>query len=221
MKKINLYLQHGWGFDGGCWHDLLPYLAEQKVFFADRGYFGLEKTEPIWPSSGFSVTLTHSLGLHLIDAAQLAKTDLLVIISGFQSFHGEESIDGRFSRRHVARMLTDLRRNPLALLNKFYDDCLFPGKRIEGSFLNTGRLQNDLLLLDRHSLDVAKISHIPIILVLHGNKDRIVPMERGVCLAASLPHATFMEIDGAGHGLPFTHPDRCWQILSAAIKEIF
>lgn len=36
-------------------------------------------------------------------------------------------------------------------------------------------------------------------LVLHGNEDRLVPYENGVALAAKIPNAEFLTVQGAGH----------------------
>lgn len=220
-RKINIYFQHGWGFDAGCWQDIgLDDQQRCRSFFAERGYFGLEAIGDVKSVSGHTVTICHSLGLHLIAPQQLRRTDLLVVMAGFKFFHGEEEVDGRFSRRHVRRMLTDLQKNPILLLNKFYHDCSFSGSRSRLSTINGHLLYDDLLLLDTHRLDLSKLSHIPQVLILHGNKDRIVPLSRGLFLSASLENATFNEIDGAGHGLIFSHWKQCWQIIAAAINEL-
>jgi hypothetical protein len=44
------------------------------------------------------------------------------------------------------------------------------------------------------------------ILVLHGNRDEIVPFELGKALAARFPHARFVEVVGAGHNDLWQHP---------------
>jgi 3-oxoadipate enol-lactonase len=44
-------------------------------------------------------------------------------------------------------------------------------------------------------------------LVLHGDADRIVPVENGRALAARLPNAEYVELPGAGHNLPLEQPE--------------
>lgn len=44
-------------------------------------------------------------------------------------------------------------------------------------------------------------------LVLHGDADRIVPVENGRALAARLPKAEYVELAGAGHNLPLEEPE--------------
>jgi len=62
--------------------------------------------------------------------------------------------------------------------------------------------------------DVAKID-VPT-LILHGSGDRILPVEAtGRAFAALLPEATYVEIEGAPHGLLWTHADE----VTAALLE--
>jgi 3-oxoadipate enol-lactonase len=44
-------------------------------------------------------------------------------------------------------------------------------------------------------------------LVVHGDADRIVPVENGRALAARLPNAEYVELAGAGHNLPLERPE--------------
>lgn len=43
-------------------------------------------------------------------------------------------------------------------------------------------------------------------LVMHGDADRILPVENGRALAARLPNAEYVELPGAGHDLPHEDP---------------
>lgn len=45
-------------------------------------------------------------------------------------------------------------------------------------------------------------------LVIHGSRDRLVPVAAGDWLAARLPRARALRIDGAGHAPFLSHPDR-------------
>jgi pimeloyl-ACP methyl ester carboxylesterase len=44
-------------------------------------------------------------------------------------------------------------------------------------------------------------------LVVHGDQDRIVPVENGRALAARLPNVEYVELPGRGHNLPLEEPE--------------
>ena len=57
------------------------------------------------------------------------------------------------------------------------------------------------LVIDRFDT-LARLPHVAApILIVHGTADRTVPFDNGAALAAAVPRATFLKIDGAGHGL--------------------
>jgi len=56
--------------------------------------------------------------------------------------------------------------------------------------------------------------------VLHGTADRIVPIGAGQRLAALLPRARYIEIEGAGHALLLSHPERIAQAIRDAANEL-
>lgn len=214
VKKINLFLQHGWAFDKNCWQKFLSELPENgnySCFYVDRGYFRNPVRMEASEGNGYNVVVCHSLGLHLVDESILAEADLVVVLSGFVHFHGQNKRDGIFSRKHVKRMLTELDDDPVNLLKKFYRDCSFPAQDLNVSAIDLQLLKQDLLYLDSNHFAPGLLGKVDNILILHGKKDRIVPLERGKHLADMLGNSTFIEIGQAGHGLPFTHPDICWK----------
>jgi pimeloyl-ACP methyl ester carboxylesterase len=54
-------------------------------------------------------------------------------------------------------------------------------------------------------------------LVVHGTADAIVPVEAGRAVAALLPNAELLELDGVGHVPTMTRPDE----VVAAIERRF
>lgn len=158
------------------------------------------------------ILITHSLGLHFC-APWLGGIDRLVIISGFEHFHGSESGPG-FTHKHLRMMLNRLDNDMAGLLRNFYQNCQFPGVPPAGDDLNITLLRDDLHLLDTSFAALNKIQKIPEILILHGDDDRIVSWERARELNIHLPNSNLKFIPGAGHGLPFTHAAVCWQIIS-------
>ena len=54
--------------------------------------------------------------------------------------------------------------------------------------------------------------------VLHGSADVVVPPENGRMLAARLPNAEYLELEGAGHNLPLEIPEEIAQRVDAWVK---
>jgi pimeloyl-[acyl-carrier protein] methyl ester esterase len=77
--------------------------------------------------------------------------------------------------------------------------------------LNFDLLLQDLKDLDTCEFDIILLQQIPKILILHGSHDRIVSVAKGRELSQLLPdNSQYIEIEQAGHGLPFTHAQTCW-----------
>jgi pimeloyl-ACP methyl ester carboxylesterase len=55
--------------------------------------------------------------------------------------------------------------------------------------------------------------------VLHGGEDVVVPPENGRMLAARLPNARYVELDGGGHNLPLEIPEEIAQRVDAWISD--
>jgi pimeloyl-ACP methyl ester carboxylesterase len=56
-------------------------------------------------------------------------------------------------------------------------------------------------------------------LVVHGTEDVVVPPENGRMLAARLPNAEYVEIEGGGHNLPLEIPDEIAQRIDAWVSS--
>lgn len=155
--------------------------------------------------------ITHSLGLQFC-TPRLAQIDFLVIISGFEHFHGSDKLAGRFTRKHLKRMMSRLDSDVTGLLEDFYRDCEYPQSPPLADF-DLSLLRSDLHLLDTGYAAIQEIRKVPEILILHGANDRIVAPDRARELQRKLS-ATIKIIPTAGHGLPFTHANDCWQAIN-------
>ncbi|MFW8600811.1 alpha/beta fold hydrolase [Desulfobacterota bacterium M19] len=217
MERLrNIYFQHGWGLHAATWQPWNALLKDCGPAYLDRGYWDGYDNKPLFNKTGQNLMICHSLGLHFCQP-WFNRIDFLVIISGFIHFHGSGVKEGRFSRRHIKRMSRRLADNPLALLADFYRDCASPLPPPVDSRLNIKRLKNDLELLDKSKLDIRGLIQKPC-LILHGAEDRIVPKARAHALHELLPMSRLRIIQGAGHGLPFTHSAECWrQIMTENI----
>jgi len=207
-KQNNFIFQHGWGFSSAVWNAWRTYEYGGNCQFLDRGYWG-RAVEPRLTNHR-NVLVTHSLGLHFAEPC-FAEVDCLVILSGFEHFHGKSISSGRFTHKHIKRMLARIHEDADGLLADFYRDCgcsLSPGCHPDLSLL-----EDDLHLLDTSHAALQKMQAIPKILLLHGAVDRIVAPDRARELNRALPGSVLEFIPQAGHGLPCTHADVCWRII--------
>ena len=212
MAVVDVVAQHGWGFGAWCWdrwRDVLP--ADFELHCPDRGYFGPAVEVAARPR----IVLAHSLGLHLL-SPQLWAAELIVVISGFRSFHSADTRQARRSRRTVEQMLGRLEREPAALLADFYARCGAPLDNRWSGAIDVGSLRRDLQLLQGSVLELSAIPAAAQVLILHGSRDRVVPVERAEELRELLPKSALAIVAEAGHALPMTHVCACWERIEWA-----
>ncbi len=212
MAVVDVVAQHGWGFGAWCWdrwRDVLP--SNFALHCPDRGYFGPAVAVAARPR----IVLAHSLGLHLL-SPQLCAAELVVVISGFRSFHSACARQARRSRRTVEQMLARLEREPAALLTDFYARCGAPSDNCWSGTIDADGLHRDLQLLQESVLELSAIPAAAQVLILHGSRDRVVPVERAEELRALLPNSALAIVAEAGHALPLTHVRACWEQVERA-----
>ena len=213
MAVVDVVAQHGWGFGAWCWdrwRDVLP--ANFALHCPDRGYFGPAVVVAARPR----IVLAHSLGLHLLSPQLWAAAELIVIISGFRSFHSACARQARRSRRTVEQMLMRLEREPAALLADFYARCGAPSDSRWSGTVDADGLRRDLQLLQESVLELSAIPAAAQVLILHGSRDRVVPVERAEELREMLPNSELAIVAEAGHALPLTHARVCWEQVERA-----
>jgi|GEM_PF-1948268 len=220
--RPHFFLQHGWGFNQGSFHQWSDHIKSGSVTLLERGYLGDPPVSFTEEQSDKGIVLVcHSLGVHFFSFEQLMSVDLLVILSGFASFHGLHlNGGGLISRKHIARMQRRLKQEPEKLLSDFYRDCSWPGE-----LPDFGKINVDLLAEDLHLLDTATLQHEEVlaerkVLILHGAYDRIVSLERAAELQALMPQSTLRVINEAGHGLPFTHTRQCLANINEQLRQL-
>lgn len=227
-KKIRFLAEilafHGWGFDRNAWSVWQNYLAPScRLQAFDRGYYGQPHDPGFSESDTRKIIFAHSYGLHLCPQRLLEFCDLLVIFSGFASFHPEAPRIQKKSRLILQRMQDRFAVDPEAVLRDFMRRCYAP-EAYEGrpsGALDLDRLAEDLRLLGHSRISTATLEKVPCIQILHGAEDRIVPNGQGQALFEALqPHAQYHEIEGAGHGLPFSHAPHCQSILEPVLKKL-
>jgi pimeloyl-[acyl-carrier protein] methyl ester esterase len=207
---------HGWGFDRTCWQGWADRFELEGIKFRsiDRGYFGAA----IGYENPSTIIFVHSYGLHLCPIAELQQAKLLVIFSGFQTFHPLKEAARRRSQQILQQMLMQLENSPKLVLDNFWRKCGTLPPPI--AHLNLELLANDLQDLGNCAIDLALLATLPQILIFHGSGDRIVPVQKGQEVANKLSgNSQYFEIANAGHALPFTDLEQCWSVVQQAVTQ--
>lgn len=217
---------HGWGFDASCWQPWQQWISQQGGQFRafDRGYFGAA-AQPVFSTTDRKLILAHSYGLHLCPIGQLEQADDLIIFSSFTRFHPESPRLQRRSQQIVQQMIDRFRVDPMLVLHNFRHRCAQPHiwtGPIPDS-CNVDRLQQDLQQLNQAQLNQAQLNLIlntgmKQVMIIQGTEDRIVATAQGRQLAQHIPQSRYIEINAAGHALPFTHFADCQALLKSSFQ---
>lgn len=217
---------HGWGFDASCWSNWELRLRQQNCKFKlfDRGYWEQHKHPEFEHHRPTKIILAHSYGLHLCPVEQLKQADALVIFSSFSEFHPQPTRLRTRSQQMLQQMIKQFEINPNLVLSNFQAKCYHPevwAGILPNQFdsqINPRLMLADLISLDSATLDLMPLGSIPQIVILHGSQDRIVAPSQGKELAEQLPQSRFIQIEAAGHALPFTHQQDCWSVLQPILE---
>jgi pimeloyl-[acyl-carrier protein] methyl ester esterase len=203
---------HGWGFDSSCWQPWQQWVVQQGGQFQafDRGYFGAA-TQPNFTTTGHRVILAHSYGLHLCPVEQLRQADSLVVFSSFVSFHPEASRLKRRSQQIVQQMIDRFTTDPMLVLQNFRRKCYQPQQDREtvSDIDDVDRLQQDLEGLNQAQLNLSWNLPVKSVMIIQGSEDCIVATAQAKRLTEKISQSQYVEVNGAGHALPFTHFAAC------------
>lgn len=224
-----LVLLHGWGFDSGIWRDLAERLARsRRVHLVDLPGHGHSRHRALGSLNGLvdevaraipdgAIVVGWSMGG--LVAQRLArrhpgKVRALAVMAGTPCFVAREGWPHGMAPSTLEGFADDLRRDAPATLSTFVRlNALGGGKSREAiralarglnerggpsasalgaglDLIRTTDLRQDAALLAARAL------------VIHGARDRIVPIEAGRWLARSMPNAELVELPTAAH-LPF------------------
>lgn len=225
-KTAEIITFHGWGFFPEIWSDWERVLTKEyghKVIHADRGYFGEEHIPEFQQKSSPKVVIVHSYGLHWCPKELLEEADHLIIVSGFLSFHPDNSSEARKSKLILRQMMSRFVEKPEEVLSDFYSKAYFPSKavvNVPGVFRHD-QLLEDLQKLGTSNLNPDILHNMQAITIFHGEKDRIVSNHKARDLFGIVKHrAQYFEIKHAGHGVAFTHTGKCLQFLKPLLKPV-
>ncbi|GAB4462360.1 MAG: hypothetical protein OHK0037_13110 [Elainellaceae cyanobacterium] len=232
---IEAIAYHGWGFDADIWQPWAAALqaAGVEVHLFNRGYFGLPNQPSFSQNPTRKVILAHSYGLHLCPVEQIHAADLLLIFSGFSSFHPLAGRSRDRSKSILQIMIQQFEKTPDLVIQNFYKKCFSPADIDEAWIEDSPRFQTrktqinptlllqDLRHLEQSIQNLENVSQTAQAIAFHGQSDRIVPFPDTPDQATHLlARAEFISIPNAGHLLHLTHFDRCWERAIASIHSL-
>jgi pimeloyl-ACP methyl ester carboxylesterase len=199
-------LVHGWGYDAGIWDAVRSHLPSVlRVETLDFGFFGAPRRPKVSPGETV-LAVGHSLGA----LWWLAQRDIpwrrLLSIDGFPRF--TEAPDGSpaVAPRVLARMRTQFRKHPAAVLAEFHGRCGMPAPT---TVPDLDRLAAGLDWLAEWDGRAALAARGDDVCALAGSDDPIVPAEMSAAAFSGLPPGHFASIASLGHRLPVSDPALC------------
>jgi pimeloyl-[acyl-carrier protein] methyl ester esterase len=236
----DLVLLHGWALHGGVWSAVAARLASRfrvhvvdlpghghsrGVAFADLDSLAARVAAAV-PSG--SAVCGWSLGAQVaLRLASIAKLGIraLGLVAATPSFVSREGWTAGIAPETLAGFARDLGRDRDGTVRAFLqlnargaagaracvrqlEGLLTERPAAEGSVLAAGL---DVLAMTDLRAEAARLAQPAV--VIHGACDELVPAGAGRLLAASMPNATFVGIDGAAHAALLTHADAVAEAL--------
>ncbi len=153
-----------------------------------------------WVLAGWSLGALRALAAV---ASGVVRPAALVLIGATARFCEDEDYACGVERAALRSMRHGLRRDPGRTLAAFHGLVgTTPPTEQDAGALDRGL--RDLDTIDvRTALDVICMP----VLLLHGKRDRVIPLAAAEWLAARLPEATLRVCEEAGHDLPLRYPE--------------
>jgi pimeloyl-[acyl-carrier protein] methyl ester esterase len=238
----NLVLIHGWGMHGGVWQPVAKKLASYfNLHIVDLPGMGFSK--PVEPSDLDAIAekvieilppnadvCGWSFGTHVIMRAALKQPDRfrrLILIAGTPRFVNtgnaawEMGIDAEVYQRFATSVSQDYQNT----LIRFFslqcmgaEDARTTIKQLRKSFAERpvptmGTLQKALrILLENDMRSEIALLKKPVLLI-HGDRDRLVPVQAAHWMAQHLPFGHLRVIAGAGHAPFLSHQNQFVEAL--------
>ncbi len=148
----------------------------------------------------------------------------LVLIGATPKFCSGDGYPWGVAARNVRAMILEIKRDPKAVLDRFFQDVSWPTvesescrneKVIAACHIGIEHLVQGLEYLRKTDLR-SKLKKLEIpILIIHGREDRIVPWQAGAWLNHSLPNSRIIIHEGVGHDIAERRP----VVIASQIRE--
>lgn len=236
----NLVLIHGWGMHGGVWQPLVKKLSQHfSLHIVDLPGMGFSR--PIEPSHLHAVAESvaeilpanadlcgWSLGGQVAMRIALLQPDRvrrMVLVGNTPRFvnapdwvHG---IDASVFQQFAAQIAQDYQNTLIKFLTlqcMGADDARSTVKQLRKSFAERpvptlGSLQKALNILLQTDLRAELESLRKPVLLVHGDRDTLAPVQAAHWLAQQLPFARLRVMAGASHAPFLSHPDQFIEAL--------
>lgn len=212
---MQLIAMHGWAGDSHGWAPWQQACQDRGWSWqsGDRGYGYLGQVEPQWnaappKASQRRAVIAHSMGVHLLPAEVLSQADAVVLLASFGRFIPEGKT-GRHLRLAIEAMAEQLRSTQgETMLADFLARAAAPA---DPALLSPTPFDAGLSAIGRQRLshDLENLAHtagLPDgfpqqarVLLVEAGGDQIVAPEATKALAACLPQADRIALQGAGH----------------------
>ncbi|HEU4708999.1 MAG TPA: pimeloyl-ACP methyl ester esterase BioH [Methylophilaceae bacterium] len=236
----NLVLIHGWGMHGGLWQPIAKKLAGHfNLHIVDLPGMGFSR--PVDPGGLDAIAekvvdilpehadiCGWSFGTHVAMRAAMLQPDKvrrMVLVAGTPRFVNQDDwqtgIDGEVYRRFADSVSQDYQNT----LVRFFslqcmgaDDARSTIKQLRTSFAERpvptmSTLHKALhILLETDMRDQVPALKKPVLLI-HGDRDRLVPVQAGHWMAQHLPFGRLRVIAGAGHAPFLSHQNQFVEAL--------
>lgn len=191
-------LVHGWGYDASLW-DAVRARLKLDAIALDLGFYDAVPPAPTFDAPVIAVG--HSLGaLWWLTQADIRWNKLLAI-NGFPRFTETTDYTPAVAPRVLARMQTQFRRDPAAVLADFHARC---GGHVPKGTPDIERLAAGLGWLADWDGRAALAARRADVVALAGTHDPIVP-----ATMSAMAFGDVELVDAPGHLLPVTHPELC------------
>jgi pimeloyl-[acyl-carrier protein] methyl ester esterase len=239
----NLVLIHGWGMHGGVWQPVVKKLSVYfNLHIVDLPGMGFSKpVEPsdldaiaekvieILPPN--ADVCGWSFGTHIIMRAALKQPDKirrLILIAGtprFVNSTGAEVWEMGIDAEVYQRFATSVSQDYQNTLIRFFslqcmgaEDARGTIKQLRKSFAERpvptmGTLQKALRILLENDMRADIIDLKKPVLLIHGDRDRLIPVQAGHWMAQHLPFGHLRVIAGAGHAPFLSHQNQFVEAL--------
>lgn len=228
----DLVLLHGWGLHAGAWSGVVPDLVQRfRVHAIDLPGHGYSSQSPFGSLDEVvdavageipegALVCGWSLGgliAQRLAVRRASKARALALVGTTPCFVARPDWPAAMAPATLEGFARDLRADLPRTLRTFVALNAIRGanghaalRALAASLLERGppassALDNGLALLRHTDLRTAASALTQPVLVVHGRRDVLAPIEAGRWLASHLPRATLLELDDAAH-LPFvTH----------------